>query len=318
VTLTDRDRKILLALVPLAIVAAYWFLMLAPKREEAATIQDQLTQAESERDTAVQKADGLGAAKQSFARDYATVIYLGKSIPSTVDMPSLLVQLDRAARGTGIKFTSIQTGDRTAAGSTTTTGSTSTGSTAPASGSTPPGGTTGPASSGAPAQSGPGSAAQSAGGAVDKSNNASAASGGATDTTTSTTPGASTTGAPAESNSALDTVPLDFEFDGSFFDLADFFHRMKRFVRVANKNIVVRGRLMTINSFSFDAKESFPSLTATVHATVYLAPKAEGVSAGASPGGPSGSAPATPPAGETASGSSKHSNSPTPAATVTP
>jgi Tfp pilus assembly protein PilO len=304
VTLSDRDRKILLALIPLAIVAAYWFLMLAPKREEATKIQDQLTQAQSERDTAVQKAAGLAGAKRSFARDYATVIYLGKSIPSTVDMPSLLVQLDRAARGTGIKFTSIQAGERTPAGGAS--------GTAPATTTPPPAnGGTSPASSTTPAQSAPGGAAQKAGGAVNESNGAAAASG-ATDTTTSTTPGAPTGAAPP-SNAALDTVPLDFEFDGSFFDLADFFHRMKRFVRVANKNIVVRGRLMTINSFSFDSKESFPSLTATVHATVYLAPKAEGVSAGASPTGPSGSAPTTPPAGQAASSS----NPSTPAAVVT-
>ena len=97
-SLTDRDRKIILALVPLAVVAAYWFLLLAPKRHEASSIQNQLTQAQTERDTAVQKAAGLTAAKRSFARDYATVIYVGKSIPDTVDMPSLLVQLDRASR----------------------------------------------------------------------------------------------------------------------------------------------------------------------------------------------------------------------------
>jgi Tfp pilus assembly protein PilO len=253
----------------------------------------------------VQKAAGLAAAKRSFARDYATVIYLGKSIPSTVDMPSLLVQLDRAARGTGIKFTSIEAGDRTPAGSSP--------GAAPATSTPPPAnGGTGPASSTTPAQSAPGGAAQKAGGAVNQSNGAAAATG-ATDTTTSTTPGAASTPAPV-SNSALDTVPLDFEFDGSFFDLADFFHRMKRFVRVANKNIVVRGRLMTINSFSFDSKDAFPSLTATVHATVYLAPKAEGVTAGASSNGPSAGAPTPPPAGQTASSSSP---STPPAAMVT-
>jgi hypothetical protein len=310
VSISDRDRKILLALIPLAVVAAYWFLVLAPKRQEATKIQDQLTQAQSERDTAVQKAAGLTAAKRSFARDYATVIYVGKSIPDTVDMPSLLVQLDRAARGTGIDFTSVKTGDRTAATAPAA-------GTAPVTGTPPPNGGTGPANSSAPAASAPGSAAQSAGGAVNQSNSSQAASGasdsGATNTTTSTTPGASPDAAAPQSNAALDTVPLDFEFDGSFFDLASFFHRMKRFVRVANSHIVVRGRLMTVNSFSFDSKDAFPQITATVHATVYLAPKAEGVSAGAAPGGPSGSPP--PPAGQTASSSS---SSTPPAATVTP
>ena len=295
-SITDRDRKILFALIPLALIAAYWFLLLAPKRDEASSIKDQLTQAQGERDTAVSKAAGLTGAKRNFAKDYATVIYLGKSIPATVDMPSLLVQLDRASRGTGITFSDIKTGQRD---SSTTASSTS----------TPAGGGTGPASSSTPAQSGAGKAAQSAGGAVNQTNAASVASRGDTGTTgTGTTSPASGTGAPG-----LDSIPLDFQFDGSFFDLADFFHRMKRFVRTVNGKVVVRGRLMTINSWSFDTKDSgFPHVKALVHATVYLAPKAEGVAAGANPQGPSGSPSSAPSAQQTAS-----TNPAPPAATVT-
>jgi hypothetical protein len=293
VSITDRDRKILMLLVPIALAAAYWFLLLAPKREEATKIQDQLTQAQSERDTAQQRASTLDAAKQNFARDYAAVIYLGKSIPSNVDMPSLLVQLDRAARGTGISFTSIQTGERVQASTPTGSSSSSTSSAAPA-----------------PAQSAPGAAAQNATGATSTANGEQAAAMGSG----STDPSQPATGAgAAPQQTALDQVPLDFQFDGSFFDLAGFFHRMKRFVRVANDQIIVRGRLMTINSFTFDSADSFPQLKATVHATVYLAPKAEGVSAGASSDGPSGGAPAQPDGQQTASSSS----SPTPVATVT-
>ena len=57
----------------------------------------------------------------------------------------------------------------------------------------------------------------------------------------------------------LDSVPLDFTFTGSYFDLADFFHRMKRFVRVANDEIKVQGRLMTIDSLDFTTDEPSPS-----------------------------------------------------------
>jgi Tfp pilus assembly protein PilO len=296
VTITDRDRKILMALIPIALVAAYWFLLLAPKRQEATAIQDQLTAAQTARDTAVQQASNLNAAKRSFATDYAAVIQLGKSIPSTVDMPSLMVQLDRAARGTGINFTSIQPGDRTPA-----TG------TASSSSSTPTNGGTGPANSSTPAQSGAGAAAQNAGNAVNTSNSSSAASG-------ASQPATGTTGTSGAPSTALDSVPLDFQFDGSFYDMADFFHRMKRFVRVANDRIVVRGRLMTINSFTFDSKETFPSLKVTVHATVYLAPKAQGVAAGATPAAPAGATPGGT-SGQTAS--AEPPSSPTPAATVT-
>jgi hypothetical protein len=264
VTLTARDRKIIMLLIPAAIVVAYWLLVLAPKRQEATKLQDELTQVQSARDTALQKLAGLGAAKAGYARDYATVIYLGKSIPSVVDMPSLLVQLDRASRGTGIRFTSIKTGPRTAATGGTATGGTPTGAAAAPSGQTP-------AATQTPSQSG---------------------------TTTPAAAGAQSTG-----NSALDTVPLDFQFDGSFFDLTNFLHRMKRFVRVTNNKILVRGRLMTVNSFTFaPGTAGFPHLTATVHATVYLAPKSEGVSAGATSSGPAGAP--QPPAGQTASTSS--------------
>jgi hypothetical protein len=292
-SLTDRDRKILLLLLPLVVLGAYWFMLLAPKREESSKVRDELSQAEGVRDAAQAKASQLAGAKRSFGADYATVIRLGKSIPTNVDMPSLLVQLDRAARGTGIKFTDIKAGERTAAPTPVATSS--------------PGGAGSPAAPGAaPAASGPGQAAQSAGNAVTNANASSgAAAGGA----------AAGTGDPAAAGSApgLESVPLDFQFDGSFFDLADFFHRMKRFVRVANDKIVIRGRLLTINSFTFDTTGGFPNIKAQVSATVYLAPKAQGVDAGASPQGPD-AAPtgAAQPAGTSAPAT------PTPTATVTP
>jgi Tfp pilus assembly protein PilO len=299
-SMTDRDRKILFALIPLVLIVAYWFLLLAPKREEAGKVRDELSQAEAARDTAQQKASQLAGAKNNFAADYATVIRIGKSIPTSVDMPSLLVQLDRAARGTGIKFTNIKAGERLGA------------PTAPAAATTPPatpgGGTSGPATPGAPpAQSGPGQAAQTASGAVGTANGASAAAAG-------TTPGAD--GAPAGAATGapgLESVPLDFEFNGSFFDLADFFHRMKRFVKVANDRIVIRGRLMTIDTFTFDSS-AFPEIKAQVSATVYLAPKAQGVDAGASPQGPS---PVTPAGEAPRTASAPSPASPTPTATVT-
>jgi hypothetical protein len=295
-SLTDRDRKIVLALIPIVAIVGYWFLVLAPKRQEASKVREQLSQAEAVRDTARQKASQLSGAKRSFAADYATVIRLGKSIPTSVDMPSLLVQLDRAARGTGIKFTDVKAGTRTASPTA-----------APAStGSTPPSGGTGPTAQGAPpAQSGPGQAAQGASGAVQSANGSSAAAAG----TPAAAGGAdaSATGAPG-----LESVPLDFEFRGSFFDLADFFHRMKRFVRVANDKIVIRGRLMTIDTFTFDSS-TFPEIKAQVSATVYLAPKAEGVAAGATPQGPS---PASP-TGDAPRTASSTPSGPTPTATVT-
>ena len=283
-SITERDKKILTLLLPIALIGAFWFLAFAPKREESAAIQEQLAAAQAEQQTAESQASSVSGAKQNFNADYTTVIKLGKAVPSTVDMPSLMVQLDRAARGTGIDFDKISTGERVAA---------------PAPAAAPSGGS---------AQSGPGQAKETAQGAAATASGTGtlngAQAGGAGGATPATAPG-------------LESVGLDFTFRGTFFDLADFFHRMKRFVKVVNDDIVVRGRLMTVDSFSWKAEPAnWPNLTAEVHATVFLAPKAEGVSAGATPAGP-GAAPATPAASGGAAPAAPSTPSTTaPAATV--
>jgi Tfp pilus assembly protein PilO len=273
VSVTERDKKILMLLVPIALIAAYWFLILSPKKEESASIQEQLTQAQTDQQTAESAAASVAGAKSNFNEDYTTIIRLGKAVPSTVDMPSLMVQLDRASRGTGITFDKIQTGERQAA---------------PVAAST---GTTGPSSSGS-AQSGPGKAKEAA-----QNGAAQASSTGTLNGAQPAAGGSSTTGTTGAGAPGLESIGLDFTFHGTFFNLADFFHRMKRFVRVVNDDVVVRGRLMTIDNFKWKAEpDKWPFLTAEVHATVYLAPKAEGVSAGATPQGPGAATPASTPA----------------------
>ena len=279
-SMSARDKKILMLLLPIALIAAYWFLVYSPKKEESAKVQEQLEQAQGEQQTAESAAASVSGAKANFASDYTTIIRLGKAVPTTVDMPSLLMQLDRAARGTGIDFDKIQTGERKAA---------------PAPAAANAGGTNGAA----PAQSGPGQAKQAAQTAANQASNTGTLGGQQPAAGGTAAGGAGGAGAPG-----LESVGLDFTFRGTFFDLADFFHRMKRFVKVVNDDIVVRGRLMTIDNFKWKAEpEKWPALTAEVHATVYLAPKAEGVSAGATPAGP-GAAPATPASGSTPAPSS--------------
>ena len=297
-SLTDRDKKIVLVLVPLLLIVGYWFLVLGPKRNEAAKLGEQLTAAEDKREAANATVGQLEASKDSYAKDYETVVRLGKAIPASLDMPSLLVQLETAAKGTGIRFSRVRAGDRNAAPAAP----------APPSGSgSAPGQGGDAAAGGQQASTGAGKATEQANEASKTSDSANAAAGadpasssgaaGSTDGTTSGKPG-------------LDSVPLDFTFSGSFFDLADFFHRMKRFVRVANKDIRVQGRLMTIDRLTFKS-DRFPVITAEVTSTVYLSPKSQGTTAGATPQGPGtdGTTPAAAPS-TTASNSGAQPSSP--------
>jgi Tfp pilus assembly protein PilO len=318
-SLSDRDRKIVLAIVPILVLVAYWFLLLAPKREEAASASKELTKQTERRDSARTAANAARGAETDFAADYSEIVRLGKAIPASVDMPSLIVQLDRAAEGTSIRFTRVATGERDAAATAAPTSTTP----APADGSAPV------EAGGATAQSAPGSAVESANNtAQTASNQADAASQSGVDATTSTSTGngglpvgggatnPAAPGAASTNPTGLETVPLELQFVGNFFNLADFFHDVKRFVRVANQNVVVAGRLITIEDVKFDSDpELFPKITAEMKATVYLSPKAQGSTAGATPQGP-----APVPGTETTPASTPDSTSPspTPTATATP
>jgi hypothetical protein len=331
VSLTDRDKKVVMVVVPLVALLAYWFLLLSPQRKEAATAGTELSKQQDASKNARAQLAQMKSAKVSFASDYSQLVRLGKAIPRSVDMPSLIVQLDRAARGTGIKFRRIATGQRSNAtptatpasggsGGSASSGSGSGGSSGSGSGSSPSSGSGGAspaapaggaastpvAAGGEAAQSGPGKATESANNASAASNQSTAKSGGETvtpqdaQTSQNAKPGGLPVGGGGPSGPAgaaggtcapgLECVPLEFEFEGRFFNLADFFHRLKRFVAVANDKVLVDGRLLTIDGLKFSSGEIFPRLKAEITATVYLAPKSEGVTAGATPQGP---APAT-------------------------
>jgi Tfp pilus assembly protein PilO len=351
--LSDRDKKIAIALVPIIVLAAYWFLLLAPKREEATTAKTELAEQQDRLASARAVASQASGDKTSFAADYGEIVRLGKAIPSRVDMPSLLVQLDRAARGTGIQFTKITTGDRqtvaaaapaaapgaTPAAPGTTPAAPGTtpaapGTTPAAPGTTPAAPATPAAAGGAPAQSAPGTATESANNTAATANQASTAAeqsgvapadaqtstssggglpvGGAAGTTTGTDPA-------APSAPGLETVPLELEFVGDFFRLADFFHDVKRFVHVVSTDVVVNGRLVTIEGVNFLSDPTiFPRIKAELKATIYLSPLAQGTTAGATPQGPATATPT--PAGTTpapAEGTAPATTSaPTPAPTA--
>jgi hypothetical protein len=298
-TLTSRDRKIVLIIVPLVLVLAYWFLLLAPKREAAGEAAATLETEKAALSDAQTQASTVRAAKDSFARDYAAVVALGKAIPTSVDMPSLLVQLEQAAHGTGIEFDGITMGERGPA----------LGAGAPAA----PAPATGAAPSGEEPQSGAGQAAAGAEAAADAASTPPPTAGASA--TAPTDPAAAAAGSePAPG--ALEAVSMEFKFKGDFFELANFFHRLKRFVYVAGDKVRVRGRLMTIDGVEYTAEaDTFPALAATVKATVYLTPKAVGATAGATPVGPG--APTAPAPTSTAS-TGAPASSPTPTATTTP
>jgi len=71
--------------------------------------------AEKRRDAAKQQAAVAEQAKATYHGDYATVARLGKAVPAKADVPSLVYQLESAARAAKVDFRSISVQSSTAA-----------------------------------------------------------------------------------------------------------------------------------------------------------------------------------------------------------
>jgi len=104
---TRSTKLLILAVLAAAAVAAYWFMILAPKRDEITKLDAEITQQESAAAQAEQQAASYQQAKDNYRTNYATVARLGKAVPADDDVRSLLVQLDATAKKSKVAFRSL-------------------------------------------------------------------------------------------------------------------------------------------------------------------------------------------------------------------
>jgi Tfp pilus assembly protein PilO len=104
---TQRDRIVLGVLATAAVLAGFWFLLLAPRREEASKLAGEVATAQTRVDAARSKLIAAEAAKKDYNAQLLTLARLGKAVPADDDVPSLVYQLERTARNAGIDFRSI-------------------------------------------------------------------------------------------------------------------------------------------------------------------------------------------------------------------
>jgi hypothetical protein len=135
-----RSTKMLIpAVAAVAAIAAYWFLVLAPKREEISRLDAEITQQQTAAEQAEQQAAAYETAKTNYRKNYTTVTRLGKAVPGDDDVRSLLVQLDDAAKRSKVTFRSLNVEGGAAAPDSGGSGATATGALAPAPGAVPVG-----------------------------------------------------------------------------------------------------------------------------------------------------------------------------------
>ena len=106
-----RSNKILLTVVAFGVaVAAFWFLVLSPKREEVTTLDASIASKQAEVTQSQQMLATYETARTSYKKNYATLARLGKAVPADDDVRSLLVQIEATADGTGVDFQTIELG----------------------------------------------------------------------------------------------------------------------------------------------------------------------------------------------------------------
>lgn len=254
----SSQKQIVGVLALVGIIAGFWFLLLAPKRAQISAATDQIVQAETRRDAAVAAAAQGDRARAGYQDDYATMARLGKAVPADDDVASLVYQLETIARANKIDFRTVKL---TAAGAAA------------------------PAQAPAPAPAPP------ADGADKKDQGEAAPASGAPVAPAVAQPPPGAVVGPA----GLLTVPFSFTFDGDYLKLQRLLKAINGLASNNDKQIKVRGRLLTIDGFSLTAgRKGFPKLKALVSATAYIVPETESATASATPQGPAPAAGAQP------------------------
>jgi Tfp pilus assembly protein PilO len=100
-------RTVIVALVAILAVGGYWKLALAPKRQEAADLDQQVIAAQAQLGQTRATIATYQHAKDAYKVNRATVVRLGKAVPEDDDTRSLVVQLDTAAKRSGIDFDNV-------------------------------------------------------------------------------------------------------------------------------------------------------------------------------------------------------------------
>jgi hypothetical protein len=120
----SRSTIIIPAVIALAAIAAFWFLVASPKREEIAKLDTDIAAQEAAASQAEQLVAAYTKAKDNYRENYTMVARLGKAVPNDDDVRSLLVQLGDAAKRSHVTFRSLNvaSGGTGAAGTSTTTG----------------------------------------------------------------------------------------------------------------------------------------------------------------------------------------------------
>jgi Tfp pilus assembly protein PilO len=105
--MTGRDRIVLVGVIIVAILGGAWMLLVSPERQQASKLSAQIAEAQTQLSSAEGQLSNAHAAQSQYAAAYASIVSLGKAVPSSPEVPSLIVQLTQASNQKSVDFSSI-------------------------------------------------------------------------------------------------------------------------------------------------------------------------------------------------------------------
>ena len=105
--MTGRDRMVVMVIATLGVLAAVWLFAVAPKREQAVKLSTEVSAAQAQLATAESQVASASAAQAKYETAYASIVQLGKAVPASQEVPSLIYQLAQATNEKNVEFASI-------------------------------------------------------------------------------------------------------------------------------------------------------------------------------------------------------------------
>jgi Tfp pilus assembly protein PilO len=123
--MTGRDRMVLIGIVVVAVLGAVWMLGVSPERQKASQLDTQVAAAQAQLASAEDKVSTARAAQSQYASAYASLVSIGKAVPPSDEVPSLIEELSQASNEKQVDFTSITNSSSSGASTSSSTSSSS-------------------------------------------------------------------------------------------------------------------------------------------------------------------------------------------------
>ncbi len=105
-----REIYIIAAVVAVVLIVAWYFLLFSPTRSDISSLNDQISQEQTNLAQAKQEVARLEQYKKTAPQARADIVRLSKALPGSEGVPSLLVELGKTASSSGVDLVNITRG----------------------------------------------------------------------------------------------------------------------------------------------------------------------------------------------------------------